>query len=82
MILEKEYSLILVNDDAHSLIEVVSLLIAFCGHDPLQADQCAILTHHKNQCEIKQGELLELLEVQSRLEKVGLTVKLEKNEFI
>ena len=53
-------SLILKNDHYNTFNHVVDCLEAICEHTPLQAEQCAILTHYKGKCVIKKGELKDL----------------------
>ena len=52
----KAKSLFLINDDYNSFDHVVDCLTAICDHDPIQAEQCALLTHYKGSCEIMLAE--------------------------
>jgi ATP-dependent Clp protease adaptor protein ClpS len=49
------YSLILYNDDVNTFEYVIKVLVEVCGHDPCQAEQCAMITHYKGQCQIMHG---------------------------
>ena len=51
-------------------------LTAICDHDPIQAEQCALLTHHKGSCEIMLGDNDDLLPVQEDLALYGLNVEI------
>jgi ATP-dependent Clp protease adaptor protein ClpS len=46
-------SLILYNDDVNTFEHVIKSLVDICGHDPVQAEQCAMIVHFKGSCEIK-----------------------------
>lgn len=51
----KNYSLILYNDNVNTFEHVINALVEVCGHDALQAEQCAFIVHFKGSCEIKSG---------------------------
>lgn len=57
---EKTNSLILYNDDFHSFEYVIVALVEVCKHTPIQAEQCAYVTHYKGRCDIKNGTYNEL----------------------
>jgi len=48
-------TLILFNDDINTFEHVIISLVEICGHDPVQAEQCAMIVHFKGSCEIKKG---------------------------
>ncbi len=52
--------LILFNDDVNTFEFVIETLIDVCGHDPYQAEQCAMIAHYKGKCTVKSGTVLEL----------------------
>jgi len=58
-------SLILFNDDINTFDYVIKSLVEVCGHDPVQAEQCAIIVHFKGKCEVKLGSH-EVLNAMSR----------------
>ena len=72
----KVKSLFLINDDYNSFDYVVDCLTAICDHDPIQAEQCALLTHYKGSCEIMLGDNDDLLPVQEDLSLYGLNVEI------
>ena len=72
----KVRSLFLINDDYNSFDYVVDCLTAICDHDPIQAEQCALLTHYKGSCEIMLGDNNDLLPVQEDLALYGLNVEI------
>lgn len=51
------YVLVLFNDDHNTFEHVIESLVEVCGHDPVQAEQCAVITHFKGSCEVKTGNL-------------------------
>lgn len=49
--------LVLYNDDHNTFEHVIESLVEVCGHDPVQAEQCAVITHFKGSCDVKTGNL-------------------------
>lgn len=49
------YFLVLYNDDINTFDYVIKVLVEVCGHDPCQAEQCALITHYRGQCQIMHG---------------------------
>jgi ATP-dependent Clp protease adaptor protein ClpS len=69
------YTLILYNDEVNTFDHVIKSLVEVCGHDSVQAEQCALIVHLKGSCEIKIG-IREVLQVMSRsLNAKGLNSK-------
>src|SRR5664280_2382414 len=58
-------TLILYNDDINTFEHVIKSLVEVCGHDSVQAEQCALIVHFKGNCEVKIG-VLEVLNAMSR----------------
>ena len=70
-------SLILYNDDINTFEHVIKSLVEVCGHDSVQAEQCALIVHFKGSCEVKLG-IVEVLNAMSRsLNAKGLNSKVE-----
>ncbi len=69
--------LILHNDDINTFMFVIDSLIEVCGHDPIQAEQCAFITHHQGECDIKKGDAETLKPMQLDLLTRGLQVTIE-----
>jgi ATP-dependent Clp protease adaptor protein ClpS len=69
---ENERTLLLVNDDINSFNHVIKSLVEVCGHDELQAEQCAVLTHIKGGCVIKIADVSTLEEMSVRLKELSL----------
>jgi ATP-dependent Clp protease adaptor protein ClpS len=69
--------LILYNDDFNTFEHVIKSLVEICGHDSVQAEQCAIIVHFKGRCDVKTG-MTDVLNAMSRsLNLKGLNSKVE-----
>jgi ATP-dependent Clp protease adaptor protein ClpS len=53
-------ALLLYNDDVNTFEYVIESLVAVCSHEELQAEQCALITHTKGKCSVKNGSFSEL----------------------
>jgi ATP-dependent Clp protease adaptor protein ClpS len=51
----KVSALILYNDDINTFEHVIKSLVEVCGHNPVQAEQCAMIVHFRGSCEVKMG---------------------------
>ena len=71
----KKYQIILKNDEVHSFEFIMACLVKSCKHVHEQAEQCALITHHKGECDIYSGDYLEVVEVSSLLTNYGLNVE-------
>ncbi len=69
---EGKHALILLNDDVHTFEYVIRALIEVCSHDPVQAEQCTLITHYKGKCEVSSGELEKLRAQRRSLAERGL----------
>ncbi len=70
-------SLVLYNDDVNTFDHVIKSLVEVCGHDPVQAEQCALIVHIKGSCDVKTG-MPEVLNAMSRsLNLKGLNSKVQ-----
>ena len=68
------------NDNTHDFLYVIACLIRFCKHEPLQAEQCALLAHTNGKCSVKNGDFIEMLEIKTDLEKLELITEIESHE--
>lgn len=59
------HTLILYNDEVNTFDHVIKSLVEICGHDSVQAEQCALIVHLKGSCDIKLG-IREILQAMSR----------------
>ena len=69
--------LVLYNDDFNTFEHVIERLIDVCHHTPEQAEQCAIIVHHKGRYEVKSGSYKRLLPMKNSLIDRELTVSIE-----
>ncbi|MDK2772812.1 MAG: ATP-dependent Clp protease adaptor ClpS [Flavobacterium sp.] len=69
--------IILFNDDVNTFDHVIETLIKVCEHDPLQAEQCAILVHYTGKCTVKTGSIKELQPKCSALLDAGLSAEIQ-----
>ena len=69
--------IILYNDDVNTFDHVIETLIRVCNHEPLQAEQCALLVHYKGKCTVKTGSIEELVPMCSALLDAGLSAEIE-----
>ncbi len=65
-------TLLLINDDINSFDHVIKSLVEVCGHDEIQAEQCAVLTHIKGGCVIKIADVSTLEGMSVRLRELSL----------
>lgn len=52
---DKAHNLIVWNDDVNTFDWVIESLMAICEHHAEQAEQCAMIIHHKGKCGVKKG---------------------------
>ena len=71
-----EKSLFLINDNYNTLEHVIDCLVTICEHDPIQAEQCAVLVHYKGSCEIAIGKTDDLIPLQEDLSLYCLDVEI------
>lgn len=69
--------LVLHNDDVNSFDYVIEQLIAFCDHDSVQAEQCAMITHYNGKCGVLIGTFDTLELVKNLLLERSLSVTIE-----
>lgn len=73
----QERYLILHNDEIHSFDYVIQALVEICEHQQEQAEQCALITHFKGQCDVKKGPLPMLRSKKTALSQRGLRVTID-----
>ena len=71
-----EHQIILFNDEVNTFDHVINTLVKVCDHDPLQAEQCALLVHFKGKCSVKSGSYDDLLPQCSALLDAGLSAEI------
>ena len=65
-------SLMLINDDVNSFDHVIRSLVDVCGHDEIQAEQCAVLTHIKGGCVVKIADARTVEKMRMKLRELSL----------
>ncbi|MDY0089856.1 MAG: ATP-dependent Clp protease adaptor ClpS [Flavobacteriaceae bacterium] len=76
-LLNNSNEIILFNDDINTFDHVIETLIRVCNHEPLQAEQCAILVHYTGKCTVKTGSYNELEPQCSALLEAGLSAEIQ-----
>ena len=81
LLLEEEIvelkDLVLYNDDVNTFDFVIATLIKLCGHEALQAEQCAHIVHNNGKCGVKRGPLEKLVPICEAMLDRGLSAKIE-----
>jgi ATP-dependent Clp protease adaptor protein ClpS len=62
--------------DTSSGKELIDTLMEVCGHDAIQAEQCAIIAHYNGKCPVKSGTYQELKPVCDEMTSRELTVSI------
>ncbi len=73
----KKKSIVLYNDEINTFEHVIESLVDICGHNPFQAEQCALITHYKGKCSVKSGIYEDLYPYKSALNDRGLEAVIE-----
>ena len=69
--------IILHNDDVNTFRHVIHSLIEVCGHEPMQATQCAHIVHYSGKCSVKRGTFDQLEPQCTALLERGLSADIE-----
>lgn len=72
-LVEGQREIILHNDDVNTFSHVIVSLVEICGHEVLQAEQCAWIVHHNGKCSVKRGAYPELEPMCTALLERGLS---------
>lgn len=71
--------LVLHNDDVNTFEHVIKSLVEVCGHDKIQAEQCAVITHFKGKYDIKTGSYAVLFSMAKKLKNLNLRTEIKKS---
>jgi ATP-dependent Clp protease adaptor protein ClpS len=79
--LEKQFSLIVWNDEVNTFEWVIETLIEICNHLPEQAEQCAFLIHTKGKYAVKHGDYDDLKPMCDAITDrgIGATIEIAAN---
>jgi ATP-dependent Clp protease adaptor protein ClpS len=69
--------LVLFNDHVNSFDFVIESLVEVCGHNPMQAENCAMIAHYRGKCSVKSGSFSELEPIHNALSNRQLTVEIQ-----
>lgn len=69
--------LIVYNDDVNTFEWVIECLCKYCGHTPIQAEQCAYIIHNRGKCQVKNGTKEELQPMKEALLDAGISAAIE-----
>jgi ATP-dependent Clp protease adaptor protein ClpS len=75
--IDNEWKLVVYNDDHNTFDHVIEKLVAACGHEPLQAEQCAMIIHFKGKCIVKSGSFEKLEPMCTSLLESDITAEVE-----
>ena len=75
--IEQIRDLVLHNDDVNTFDFVIETLIELCGHNALQAEQCAHIVHNNGKCGIKKGSYNDLKPIYEALLGRGLSATID-----
>lgn len=76
-LLGNQNTIVLFNDDINTFDHVIDTLVKVCNHEALQAEQCAMLVHYKGKCDVKSGEITDLVPMCSALLDAGLSAEIQ-----
>ena len=71
------WKLVVYNDDHNTFDHVIECLVSSCGHEPLQAEQCAMIIHYKGRCIVKNGSFNNLEPMCTSLLESDITAAVE-----
>lgn len=69
--------LIMYNDDVNSFETVITALNKCLGYPPNQAEQLAVIAHHRGRAILKEGTMEELLDPMIALTSENITVEIQ-----
>ena len=73
----KTHKVVIYNDDVNSYDYITACLIRMCKHDPVQAEQCAVVAHNIGKCAVKSGNYLDMYELKSTFDDLDINCELE-----
>lgn len=76
-LVEKDWKLVVYNDDVNTFDHVIQTLIEICSHSPIQAEQCTLMIHYKGRATVKQGEYEELVQMRTGITDRHINAEVE-----
>jgi ATP-dependent Clp protease adaptor protein ClpS len=80
MELSEQYKVTMYNDDVHDFPYIMACLIRFCKHEPIQAEQCALIAHTNGKVNIKHGNWDDMFELTQVLVSLEINATMESYE--
>ena len=74
----KKYKITLLNNDDLDILYVIGCLMKVCKYESLQAEQCALITHHKGSYDIFSGEIDDVIKITEHLESLRFNLKISE----
>jgi ATP-dependent Clp protease adaptor protein ClpS len=74
---EYQNHIVLFNDEHNDFNFVIACLVKYCKHNPHQAEQCALITHHNGKCSVKKGPVDDLISINQALIDSGLSSEIQ-----
>ena len=71
-----QHEIVLFNDEVNTFDWVIVSLMEVCQHTLEQAEQCALITHHKGKCGVKSGSWDDLKPRCENLQERGLSAEI------
>jgi len=76
----KTHKLTIYNDDQNSFLYIMACLIRFCKHEPIQAEQCALIAHNKGKCSVISGSFDDMFSIKNDLADMGVKTEIQEYE--
>jgi hypothetical protein len=76
----KTHKISIYNDAIHDFGYIIACLIKFCNHEPLQAEQSAIVANIAGKCHVKSGSYEEMVNIKTLFNKLEIKTKIEEYE--
>jgi ATP-dependent Clp protease adaptor protein ClpS len=76
----KTHKISIYNDAINEFGYIIACLIRFCNHEPLQAEQCAIIADNAGKCHVKSGSYEEMFNIKTTFKRLDIKTKIEEYE--
>jgi ATP-dependent Clp protease adaptor protein ClpS len=77
----KTHKLVLYNDDHNDYLYVIACLIRYCKHEPVQAEQCAVIVDNKGSYDIMSGAFDDIFDIYNQLSDLELNVEIGESQM-
>lgn len=74
------HELVIYNDNIHDYAYIIACLIKFCNHNPLQAEQCALIANNAGKCSVKVADPISILHIKAHFDKLDIKSKIKDYE--